>query len=145
MIGPLASLLTVADGAQEAIAAALGAAAGAVAVAELDAAVAILAALKSQDAGQAGLVIGTEPKDRGIAAAAADGAEARPRPPQSRSGRGSLRARLRPVLPFCLPGSSCRPRPSSRPRSMSCWAASWSSMTWRQASPCCATIPASGW
>ncbi|MGA3151297.1 MAG: chromosome segregation protein SMC [Streptosporangiaceae bacterium] len=75
VIGPLASLLTVADGAQEAIAAALGAAAGAVAVAGLDAAVAILTALKSQDAGRAGLVIGTEPKDRGIAAAAADGAE----------------------------------------------------------------------
>ena len=52
VIGPLASLLTVADGAQEAIAAALGAAAGAVAVAGLDAAVAILTALKSQDAGR---------------------------------------------------------------------------------------------
>ncbi len=57
VLGPLAQLLTVADGAQEAIAAALGAAAGSVVVAGLDAAVAIMNALRSQDAGRAGLVI----------------------------------------------------------------------------------------
>ena len=57
MLGPLATLLTVADGAQEAIAAALGAAAGAVAVDGLDAAVAILASLRATGAGRAGLVI----------------------------------------------------------------------------------------
>lgn len=57
VLGPLAQLLTVADGAQEAIAAALGAAAGSVVVAGLDAAVAIMTALRSQDAGRAGLVI----------------------------------------------------------------------------------------
>ena len=57
MLGPLADLLTVQDGAADAITAALGAAAGAVAVADLDAAVAILATLKSEDAGQAALVI----------------------------------------------------------------------------------------
>jgi len=57
VLGPLAQLLTVADGSQEAIAAALGAAAGSVVVAGLDAAVAIMTALRSQDAGRAGLVI----------------------------------------------------------------------------------------
>ena len=61
VLGPLATLLTVTDGAQEAIAAALGAAAGAVAVDGLDAAVAILAELRSAGAGQAGLVIAGDP------------------------------------------------------------------------------------
>jgi chromosome segregation protein len=60
VLGPLAQLLTVADGAQEAIAAALGAAAGSVVVAGLDAAVDIMTALRSQDAGRAGLVIASE-------------------------------------------------------------------------------------
>ena len=59
VLGPLAELLTIQDGAQEAIAAALGAASGAIAVTGLDAAVAILAALKDQKAGRAGLVIGS--------------------------------------------------------------------------------------
>jgi chromosome segregation protein len=57
VLGPLAQLLTVADGSQEAIAAALGAAAGSVVVAGLDAAVGIMTELRSQDAGRAGLVI----------------------------------------------------------------------------------------
>jgi chromosome segregation protein len=60
VLGPLAQLLTVADGAQEAIAAALGAASGSVVVAGLDAAVDIMTALRSQDAGRAGLVIASE-------------------------------------------------------------------------------------
>ena len=53
----MADLLTVQDGAADAIAAALGAAATAVAVTDLDAAVTILATLKSEDAGQAALMI----------------------------------------------------------------------------------------
>jgi chromosome segregation protein len=57
VLGGVAALLTVADGAQEAITAALGGAADAVAVAGLDAAVAILHGLKGTDAGTAGLVI----------------------------------------------------------------------------------------
>jgi chromosome segregation protein len=57
VLGPLAHLLTVQDGAQEAIAAALGAAAGSVVVAGLDSAVDILMTLRDQDAGRAGLVI----------------------------------------------------------------------------------------
>jgi chromosome segregation protein len=69
VLGPLAALLTVADGAQEAIAAALGTASGAVAVDGLDAAVAILAALRTTDAGQAGLVIAGGPPSAARAAA----------------------------------------------------------------------------
>jgi chromosome segregation protein len=57
VLGPLAGLLAVADGAQEAIAAALGAAAGSVAVASVEAAVAILTMLRTKEAGRAGLVI----------------------------------------------------------------------------------------
>ncbi|HXW88069.1 MAG TPA: chromosome segregation protein SMC [Streptosporangiaceae bacterium] len=60
VLGPLAALLTVADGAQDAIAAALGTAASSVAVAGLDAAVAIMTELRSQDAGQASLVIAAD-------------------------------------------------------------------------------------
>jgi chromosome segregation protein len=55
--GPLAELLTVQDGAREAIAAALGALSGSVVVSGTDAAVDILTALRSGDAGRAGLVI----------------------------------------------------------------------------------------
>jgi len=57
VLGSVAELLTVQDGAGDAITAALGAAAGAVAVTGLDAAVSILETLKSGDAGQAGLMI----------------------------------------------------------------------------------------
>ena len=57
VLGAVASLLTVADGAQEAVTAALGAAADAVAVAGLDAAVTIMRQLKAADAGSAELVI----------------------------------------------------------------------------------------
>jgi chromosome segregation protein len=70
VLGPLATLLTVADGAQEAIAAALGAAAGAVAVDGLDAAVAILASLRTTGAGRAGLVIAGGPPSAASAAPA---------------------------------------------------------------------------
>jgi chromosome segregation protein len=57
VLGPLAALLTVTDGAADAITTALGAAAGAVAVSGHDAAIAILQALKSRDTGRAELVI----------------------------------------------------------------------------------------
>jgi chromosome segregation protein len=60
VLGPLAELLTVADGAQEAIAAALGAAAGSVVVSGTAAAVDALAALKDQGAGLAALVIASD-------------------------------------------------------------------------------------
>jgi chromosome segregation protein len=60
VLGPLAQLLTVQDGAQEAIAAALGAAAGSVVVGGLDAAVEIMMSLRRQDAGRAGLVVAAQ-------------------------------------------------------------------------------------
>ena len=59
VLGPFAERLQVAEGYEVAIAAALGAAADAVAVAGLDAAADILAALRRDDAGSAGLVIAT--------------------------------------------------------------------------------------
>ena len=57
VLGPLAELITVADGAAEAIAAALGASAGAVAVADMEAAVEILGDCAGSQAGRAELVI----------------------------------------------------------------------------------------
>jgi chromosome segregation protein len=76
VLGPLAELLSVQDDAREAIAAALGAASGAVAVADLDAAVAILTALKEQDAGRAGLIVASPAADaRGRRPAAGGGAQ----------------------------------------------------------------------
>ncbi|HEY1345938.1 MAG TPA: chromosome segregation protein SMC, partial [Streptosporangiaceae bacterium] len=57
VLGAVAGLLTVADGAQEAVTAALGGAADAVAVAGLDAAVTIMRQLKAADAGRTELVI----------------------------------------------------------------------------------------
>ncbi|HEV8278351.1 MAG TPA: AAA family ATPase [Streptosporangiaceae bacterium] len=57
VLGAVAGLLTVADGAQQAVTAALGGAADAVAVAGLDAAVTILRQLKAADAGSTALVI----------------------------------------------------------------------------------------
>jgi chromosome segregation protein len=57
VLGPLAELLSVADGATEAIAAALGGSAAAVAVRDLESAADILQALRSGDVGRADLVI----------------------------------------------------------------------------------------
>ena len=77
VLGAVAALVSVDAGAQEAIAAALGGAADAVAVTGLDAAVAILEALKGEDAGSAGLVITPGPADdphsAGATAPPADG------------------------------------------------------------------------
>ena len=58
VLGSVATLLTVEAGHEQAVAAALGAAADAVAVDSLDAAVSALRMLRSKDAGQAGLVVG---------------------------------------------------------------------------------------
>jgi len=72
VLGGVAALVSVDAGAQEAIAAALGGAAEAVAVTGLDAAVAILEVLKDEDAGSAGLMIAAG--SPGDPAALADGA-----------------------------------------------------------------------
>ena len=70
MLGAVAELLTVEDGGADAIAAALGASAAAVAVSGLDEAVAIIATLKSEDAGRAALVIAAGQPHGGNAARA---------------------------------------------------------------------------
>jgi chromosome segregation protein len=57
VLGPMAALITVQEGAQAAIAAALGAAADAVVVTGLDAAAAAIAELKNRNAGKVGAVI----------------------------------------------------------------------------------------
>ena len=62
IIGPFAEALSVEDGAQTAVAAALGAAANAVAVTDLSAAIAILTVLRESGAGTAGLVIAGYPE-----------------------------------------------------------------------------------
>jgi chromosome segregation protein len=69
VLGGVAALVSVDAGAQEAIAAALGGAADSVAVTGLDAAVAILEALKNEDVGSAGLMIASgSPRDAAIPA-----------------------------------------------------------------------------
>jgi chromosome segregation protein len=90
VLGSVADLLTVQDGAADAIAAALGGAATAVAVADLDAAVTILATLKSDDAGQAALLIadGSRPEQP---AAGNDG-----------DGAGAREIAARHSVPFAL-------------------------------------------
>ena len=62
IIGPFAAELIVEDGAQAAIAAALGGAANAVAVTDLNAAIAVLTVLRESGAGTAGLVIAGYPE-----------------------------------------------------------------------------------
>jgi chromosome segregation protein len=69
VLGTLASLMSVEPGAEVAIAAALGAAAEAVAVASLDTAETALTMLRDGESGQAGLVVGGGPGVDAIAAA----------------------------------------------------------------------------
>ena len=83
VLGPFAERLAVAEGFEVAIAAALGAAADAVAVAGLDAAAEILAILRRDDAGRAALV---------IAAASADASEEPPASPAVPQGPGPFPA-----------------------------------------------------
>ena len=89
VLGSLATLLTVEDGAADAIAAALGATAGAVAVSGLDAAVDILAALKREDAGRADLVIAA---DRPWSGSRAPGSNGNGRSHQMTAGPSVTRA-----------------------------------------------------
>ena len=89
VLGSLATLLTVEDGAADAIAAALGATAGAVAVSGLDAAVDILAALKREDAGRADLVIAA---DRPWSGSRAPGSNGNGRSRQMTAGPSVTRA-----------------------------------------------------
>ncbi|MGH3787733.1 MAG: chromosome segregation protein SMC [Pseudonocardiaceae bacterium] len=61
LLGSVAALLTVHPGAEAAVAAALGAAADALAVPDVDAAAVALSLLREQDAGRGGLVVGGAP------------------------------------------------------------------------------------
>ncbi len=63
LLGSVAALLSVRSGYETAVAAALGSAADAVAVADADAAVAAIGHLKTHDLGRAGLVLGGGPTD----------------------------------------------------------------------------------
>ncbi len=67
VLGPLAELITVADGAAEAIAAALGGSAGAVAVRDVRSAAEILGLLREREAGRADLVIADDNANGGSA------------------------------------------------------------------------------
>ena len=71
LLGSVAALLTVSPGAEAAVAAALGAVADAVAVGSTTDAVDALRLLKSEDAGRAGLVVGSGPEGSAPAAGSA--------------------------------------------------------------------------
>ena len=123
VVGSFAARLRVAEGYEAAIAAALGAAADAVAVAGLDAAAEILATLRREDAGSAALVIaaeGTAPDDPG-----------RPRSPGDPEDPDALPQ----PHPLLGPGRSARsiwcghPTGWRRPRPSSC-ATWWWPRTW---------------
>ena len=125
VVGSFAAALRVAEGYEVAIAAALGAAADAVAVAGLDAAAEILATLRREDAGSAALVIaaeGTVPAVPG-------------RPPEPMPTHGTPPAPGQPHPPLRAPGRSaprswCGPRTGwRRPRPSFC-ATWWWSLTW---------------
>jgi chromosome segregation protein len=99
IIGPFAEAITVEEGAQVAIAAALGAAANAVAVTDLNAAIAILTVLRESGAGTAGLVIAGHP-DVGHSVASR---------PRSRSDRGELPSGARYALDLVQASDELRP------------------------------------
>ena len=81
VVGSFAAALRVAEGHEVAIAAALGAAADAVAVAGLDAAAEILATLRHEDAGSAALVIAAEGTAPATPEPTRPGADAEPQAP----------------------------------------------------------------
>jgi chromosome segregation protein len=90
VIGPLAELLSVADGATEAIAAALGGSASAIAVRDVEAAADILRELRGRRVGRADLV---------IAAGDGQGRPERESEPHGWTGDGSGDAAARAVMP----------------------------------------------
>ena len=106
IIGPFAEALTVADGAQVAIAAALGAAANAVAVTDLNAAVAVLTVLRESGAGTAGLVIAGHPEAGHSLTARAPRSGGQPLPPGARPALELVQAsdELRPAVTQLLSG-----------------------------------------
>ena len=125
VLGAVAALVTVADGAQEAIAAALGGAADAVAVSGLAAAVAILETLKGDDAGSASLVIaGSDPGGRPPGTPRSPLRAERRRAAAAAGGRpsGGPRSPLRGAADRCpAPGRrAARARPGALPGGTVC-------------------------
>ena len=119
VVGSFAAALRVAEGFEVAIAAALGAAADAVAVAGLDAAAEILATLRREDAGSAALVI------------AARHRRPRTRPPPHPSPRGPSRpARPRDAIPPRGRAGAGRRTGWGQACGGACSATWWSSLTW---------------
>ena len=106
IIGPFAEALTVQDGAQVAIAAALGAAANAVAVTDLNAAVAVLTVLRESGVGTAGLVIAGHPEAGHSLTARAPRSGSQPLPPGARPALELVQAsdELRPAVTQLLSG-----------------------------------------
>ncbi|HXP54219.1 MAG TPA: chromosome segregation protein SMC, partial [Streptosporangiaceae bacterium] len=107
IIGPFAEAITVADGAQAAIAAALGAAANAVAVTDLNAAITILTVLRESDAGTAGLIIAGHPDvGHSVASRSRSRSERSDLPPGARYALDLVRAtdELRPAVTQLLGG-----------------------------------------
>ncbi len=106
IIGPFAEALIVDDGAQVAIAAALGAAANAVAVTDLNAAVAVLTVLRESGAGTAGLVIAGHPEAGHSLTPRAPRSGGQPLPPGARSALELVQAsdELRPAVTQLLTG-----------------------------------------
>ncbi len=136
VLGPVAELLTVADGASEAIAAALGRSAAAVAVSDVGSAAEILRLLREGQAGTADLLIAdqggvTDPRAR------ASG-------PARRGDRlgGAMISGWEPLSP---PLSWCRRPASWPPRSGGCWQGFSSCPTWRPGSSWCGPIRRSPW
>ncbi|MGO9778574.1 MAG: chromosome segregation protein SMC [Streptosporangiaceae bacterium] len=106
IIGPFAEALIVDDGAQVAIAAALGAAASAVAVTDLNAAVAVLTVLRESGVGTAGLVIAGHPEAGHSLTPRAPRSGGQPLPPGARSALELVQAsdELRPAVTQLLNG-----------------------------------------
>ncbi len=106
IIGPFAEALIVDDGAQVAIAAALGAVANAVAVTDLNAAVAVLTVLRESGVGTAGLVIAGHPEAGHSLTPRAPRSGGPPLPPGARSALELVQAsdELRPAVTQLLNG-----------------------------------------
>ena len=106
IIGPFADVLSVEDGAQTAVAAALGAAANAVAVTDLNAAIAVLTVLRESGAGTAGLVIAGYPEAGHSLTGRAQRTAGSGLPPGARYALDLVRAsdELRPAVTQLLTG-----------------------------------------
>ena len=98
VLGPVAELLTVADGASEAIAAALGRSAAAIAVNNIESAAEILGMLRDAEAGRADLLIADGGPGRETGPPGRPARPGRPGPPRAGTGHDQDGQRLRSVV-----------------------------------------------